>query len=74
MQTAPQMASTLTASNQPTTSSNVQTANVLSSIEFNHQTFQAWIDLLVDANTTEDIKLKTVQDLSLNLEVFIKSN
>ena len=41
----------------------------LSSIEFNHQTFQTWIDILVDMNSSEESKLKAIQDLSLNLEV-----
>lgn len=38
-------------------------------VEFNHQTFQVWIDTLVDLNSTEEIKLKSIQDLSLNLEL-----
>lgn len=39
--------------------------------EFNHQTFQTWIDTLVDPNSSEETKLKAIQDLSLNLEVNI---
>lgn len=46
-----------------------QQQNLQSSMELNHQTFQAWIDTLVDPNSSEEIKLKAVQDLSLNLEV-----
>lgn len=38
-------------------------------VDYNHQTFQTWIDLLVDPNSNEDIKLKSIQDLSLNLEL-----
>ena len=52
--------------NQPQNSS--QQINFVS-IEFNHQTFQTWIDILVDPNSSEELKLKTIQDLSLNLEV-----
>ena len=37
--------------------------------EYNHQTFQSWIDTLVDKNSNDDTKLKAIQDLSLNLEV-----
>lgn len=43
--------------------------SVQNSIEFSHQTFQTWIDHLVDPNISEDQKLKSVQDLSLNLEL-----
>ncbi|CAF0709284.1 unnamed protein product [Brachionus calyciflorus] len=39
------------------------------SIDYSHQTFQSWIDQLVDSNASEDQKLKSVQDLSLNLEL-----
>ena len=39
-------------------------------IDLNHHTFQAWIDLLVNPSSTEELKLKTVQDLSLSLDVF----
>ena len=48
-----------------------QQQNVQSSMEFNHQTFQTWIDILADSNSNEETKLKAVQDLSLNLEVNI---
>ena len=39
------------------------------SIEYSHEAFQSWIDQLVDPNATEDQKLKSIQDLSLNLEL-----
>jgi septum formation topological specificity factor MinE len=60
-------------SNQQPTSSN-NNLNVLNhsgliTIDFNHQTFQTWLDILVDSSTTEDIKLKTIQDLSFNWEL-----
>ena len=41
----------------------------VTSTEFNHQTFQSWIDSLVDMNSSEELKLKSIQELSLNLEV-----
>jgi transformation/transcription domain-associated protein len=41
----------------------------IASIELNHHTFQTWIDILVDVNSNEEIKLKAVQDLSLHLEI-----
>ena len=41
----------------------------INTIDFNHQTFQTWLDILVDANTTDEIKLKTVQDLSFSWEL-----
>jgi transformation/transcription domain-associated protein len=48
---------------------NILTHSGLVTIEFTHQTFQAWIDALVDPNTSEDLKLKAIQDLSFNLEL-----
>ncbi len=48
---------------------NQQQSALITSIEFNHQTFQTWIDTLVDINSSEELKLKSIQDLSLNLEV-----
>lgn len=48
-----------------------QTSNILTPVELNHQTFQAWIDSLVDPSVSEDIKIRTVQDLSLHLEVLV---
>ena len=41
----------------------------ITSTEFSHQTFQSWIDSLVDMNSSEELKLKSIQELSLNLEV-----
>jgi hypothetical protein len=41
----------------------------IASIELNHHTFQTWIDILIDVNSNEEIKLKAVQDLSLHLEI-----
>ncbi|RNA26929.1 transformation transcription domain-associated [Brachionus plicatilis] len=43
--------------------------SIQNSVEYSHQTFQVWIDHLVDPNISEDQKLKSVQDLSLNLEL-----
>lgn len=40
------------------------------STEYTHQTFQTWLDLLVDVNSNDETKLKAITDLSLNLEVF----
>ena len=34
-----------------------------------HQTFQSWIDLLVEVNSSDEMKLKAIQDISFNLEV-----
>lgn len=59
---------TSSASLQTNTMSSGQPVN--QPIELSHQTFQAWIDLLVDPNSTEDLKLKTVTDLSLSLDVY----
>jgi hypothetical protein len=39
------------------------------SFSFNEQTFQNWINLFSDDNSSEDLMLKSIQDLSLNLEV-----
>ena len=38
------------------------------SIEYNHQTFQQWIETLVDVASNEEAKLKAAQDLSYHLE------
>jgi hypothetical protein len=54
------VAATSTSTNQPN--------------EFNHQTFQTWIDTLVDSDSSEETKLKAIQDLSLNLEVIISGS
>ena len=48
---------------------NILTHSGLVNIEFTHQTFQAWIDALVEPNTSDDSKLKAIQDLSFNLEL-----
>jgi len=37
-------------------------------IDINHQTFQSWLDSLCDPNSTDDIKLKSIQELSYNWE------
>lgn len=42
--------------------------------DFTHQTFQRWLDLLVDANSNDEVKLKAITDLSLNLEVRVEAN
>ena len=41
----------------------------LGTIEFNHQTFQTWLDTIVDTNATDDLKLKSIQDLSFSWEL-----
>lgn len=33
------------------------------------QTFHSWIELLTDQNSSDEVKLKAIQDLSFNLEV-----
>lgn len=38
--------------------------------DFTHQTFQKWLDLLVDPNSSDEVRLKAITDLSLNLEVY----
>ena len=48
---------------------NILTHSGLVNIEFTHQTFQTWIDALVEPNTSDDSKLKAIQDLSFNLEL-----
>ena len=55
---------------QPTS---LQQFHVVSS-DFTHQTFQKWLDLLVDANSNDEVKLKAITDLSLNLEVRVEAN
>ena len=47
--------------------------NIVNS-DFTHQTFQKWLDLLVDANSNDEVKLKAITDLSLNLEVREEAN
>ena len=37
--------------------------------DFTHQTFQKWLETLVDPTANDDFKLKAITDLSLNLEV-----
>jgi hypothetical protein len=70
-QNAQQMATSTVSSMVATpTQPNISSCQpVNQSIDLNHHTFQAWIDLLVDPSSTEDLKLKTVQDLSLSLDV-----
>ena len=38
-----------------TTTISHQQNTQLASLEYNHQTFQEWLDLLVDSNSTEEI-------------------
>ena len=56
-------------SSSSTTTISHQQNSQLASLEYNHQTFQEWLDLLVDSNSTEEIKNKTITELGLNLEV-----
>ena len=39
-----------------------------STIDYNHQTYQSWLDTICDSNATDDTKLKAIQDLSYNWE------
>ena len=67
-QQIPLMAMSSSSSSTTTTISN-QHNTQLTSLEYNHQTFQEWLDLLVDSNSTEEIKNKTLTELGLHLEV-----
>ena len=58
------MSSTSSSSTSTTMSINLQT-----SFEYNHQTFQDWLDILVDPNSNEDTKNKTITEIGLHLEV-----
>lgn len=56
--------------NVQTPTSTISTQNQsYNNVDYTHQTFQTWIELLVDLNSNEDVKLKSIEDLSLNLEL-----
>jgi hypothetical protein len=59
----------MSSSSSTTTTISHQQNTQLASLEYNHQTFQEWLDLLVDSNSTEEIKNKTITELGLHLEV-----
>ena len=58
-----------TQQNQSQSQQSQQQNQGLITIDISHQTFQSWIDALVDPTKSEDVKLKIVQELSFSLEL-----
>jgi hypothetical protein len=64
------LSSSSSVSNTSAKSEIMQNINLNNSIEFNEQTFSNWISLFGDENSNDELMLKSIQDLNLNLEVY----
>jgi transformation/transcription domain-associated protein len=54
--------------NQPQILQQLPNNSNLATTDYNHQTYQSWLDTICDSNASDESKLKSIQDLSYNWE------